>query len=52
MEHTIYYSVPYDIHRYKMTAKDEDQLLTFLKMLIDEKAYGFEVVPEYTIARD
>lgn len=52
MEHTIYYSVPYDIHRYKMQAKDEDQLITFLKLLRDEKAYGFEVVPEYTIARD
>ena len=47
MEHSIYYSVPYDIHRYKMTAKDEDQLVTFVKMLVEEKAYGIEVVPEY-----
>ena len=31
-----------------MDAKDEDQLITFLKMLRDEEAYGFEVVPEYT----
>lgn len=51
MEHSIYYSVPYDIHRYKMTAKDEDQLVTFVKMLVEEKAYGIEVVPEYTITR-
>ena len=51
MKYTIYYSIPYDIHRYRMDAKDEDQLLTFLKMLRDEQAYGFEVVPEYTIAR-
>ena len=48
MEHSIYYSVPYDIHRYKMTAKDEDQLVTFIKMLVEEKAYRIEVVPEYT----
>ena len=52
MKYTIRYSVPYDIRCYKMQAKDEDQLLTFLKMLRDEQAYGFEVVPEYTIARD
>ena len=52
MKYKIKYSLPCDIHRYKMHAKDEDQLLTFLKMLINEKAYGFEVVPEYTIARD
>ena len=51
MKYTIRYSVPYDIHRYMMDAKDEDQLLTFLKMLRDEQAYGFEVVPESTIAR-
>lgn len=52
MKHTIYYSIPYDIHRYKMKAKDEDQLITFLKMLRELKCYGFEVVPEYTISRD
>ena len=51
MKYTIRYSVPYDIHRYTMDAKDEDQLLTFLKMLRDEQAYGFEIVPESTIAR-
>ena len=52
MEYKIKYSISYDIHRYMMVAKDEDQLVTFLKMLRDEQAYGFEVVPEYTIARD
>ena len=52
MKYTIRYSVPYDIHRYMMVAKNEDQLITFLKMLIDEQTYGFEIVPEYTIARD
>ena len=46
MKHTIKYSLPYDIYRYRMDAKDEDQLVTFLKMLRDEQAYGFEVVPE------
>jgi len=51
MKYTIKYSMPYDIYRYVMDAKDEDQLITFLKMLRDEQAYGFEVVPEYTIAR-
>ena len=51
MNYTIKYSLPYDIYRYKMQAKDDDQLLTFLKILRDEQAYGFEVVPEYTIAR-
>ena len=51
MKYTIKYSLPYDIHRYKMDAKDEDQLITFLKMLRDEQAFDFEVVPEYTIAR-
>lgn len=52
MKYTIKYSLPYDIYRYVMDAKDEDQLLTFLKMLRDEQAYGFEIVPEHTIARD
>ena len=46
MKYTIRYSLPYDIHRYKMQAKDEDQLVTFVKMLTDEKAYGIEVIPE------
>ena len=46
MKYTIKYSLPYDIYRYRMDAKDEDQLITFLEMLINEKAYGFEVVPE------
>ena len=44
MKYTIKYSLPYDIYRYAMDAKDEDQLITFLKMLRDEQAYGFEVV--------
>ena len=48
MRYTIKYSMPYDIYRYVMDAKDEDQLVTFLKMLRDEQAYGFEVVPEHT----
>ena len=52
MKYTIKYSLPYDIYRYKMQAKDEEQLATFVKMLIDEQAYGFEIVPEYTITRD
>ena len=46
MKYTIRYSLPYDIHRYKMDAKDEEQLATFVKMLTDEKAYGIEVIPE------
>ena len=29
-----------------MDAKDEEQLATFVKMLVEEKAYGIEVVPE------
>lgn len=52
MKYKIKYSLLYDIHRYVMVAEDEEQLVTFLKMLRDEQAYGFEVVPEYTIARD
>lgn len=47
MKYEIYYSIPEDIYRYKMAAKDEKQLATFIKMLTDEKAYGFEVIPEY-----
>ena len=47
MKYTIRYSMPYDIYRYTMQAKDEDQLATFVKMLVDEQAYGFEIVPEY-----
>lgn len=47
MKYTIKYSLPYDIHRYTMGAKDEEQLATFVKMLVDEQAYGIEVVPGY-----
>ena len=47
MKYTIRYSVPYDIHRYTMDAKDEEQLSTFIKMLVEEKAYRIEVVPKY-----
>ena len=47
MKYTIRYSLPYDIYRYKMQAKDEEQLATFVKMLVEEKAYRIEVVPEY-----
>ena len=46
MKYTIRYSLPYDIHRYMMQAKDEDQLGSFIKMLADEEAYGLEVIPE------
>ena len=46
MEYKIKYSMPYDIYRYVMDAKDEEQLATFVKMLVEEKAYGIEVVPE------
>ena len=46
MKYTIRYSLLYDIHRYMMQAKDEDQLATFIKMLADEEAYGLEVIPE------
>ena len=49
MKYTIHHSMPYDIHRYTMQAKDEDQLATFVKMLVDEQAYGIEVVPENTV---
>ena len=47
MKYTIRYSLPYDIHRYQMQAKDEQQLGTFIKMLVEEKAHGIEVVPKY-----
>ena len=47
MKYAIKYSLPYDIHRYKMDAKDEEQLGSFVKMLVEEKAYGIEVVPKY-----
>lgn len=43
MKYTIYYSCPNDIQRYVIHAKDEKQLVTFLKMLTDEKAYNFQV---------
>lgn len=47
MKYKIKYSLPYDIYRYTMQAKDEGQLGSFIKMLVEEKAYGIEVVPEY-----
>ena len=47
MKYTIKYSLPYDIHRYMMQAKDEEQLATFVKMLAKENAYRIEVVPKY-----
>ena len=47
MKYQIKYSLPYDIRCYKMQAKDEEQLATFVKMLVEEKAYRIEVVPEY-----
>lgn len=43
MKYKIYYSVPDDIYRYTMDAKGEKQLVKYLKMLTDEKAYNFEV---------
>lgn len=43
MKYTIYYSIPNDIYCYKMNAKDEKQLVKFLTMLTDEKAYNFVV---------
>lgn len=46
MKYQIKYSLPYDIYRYTMDAKDEEQLATFVKMLVEEKAYRIEVVPE------
>ena len=48
MKYTIKYSMPYDILLYNMDAKDEEQLATFIKMLVEEKAYRIEVVPKYT----
>ena len=47
MKYQIYYSLPYDIHLYNMDAKNEEQLATFIKMLVEENAYGIEVVPKY-----
>lgn len=44
MKYIIYYSCPNDIQRYKMHAKDEKQLSTFIKMLTDEKAYKIDVI--------
>ena len=43
MKYKIYYSCPDDIYRYTMYAEDEKQLVNFLKMLTDEKAYNFQV---------
>ena len=48
MRYEIKYSMPYDIYRYTMDAKDEEQLGTFVKMLAEEKAYRIEVMPKYT----
>ena len=47
MKYQIKYSLPYDIYRYTMDARDEEQLATFVKMLAEEKAYRIEVVPKY-----
>lgn len=47
MRYTIRYSMPFDIYRYTMDAKDEEQLATFVKMLADEEAYRIEVAPKY-----
>ena len=47
MKYKIKYSLLYDIYRYKMVAKDEEQLATFVKMLVDEGAYGIEAIPKY-----
>lgn len=47
MKYKIRYSMPYDIYRYTMDARDEEQLATFVKMLAEEKAYRIEVVPKY-----
>ena len=47
MKYKIKYSLPYDIYRYTMDARDEEQLATFVKMLTEEKAYRIEVVPKY-----
>ena len=47
MKYAIKYSLPYDIYRYRMDARDEKQLATFVKMLAEEKAYRIEVVPKY-----
>lgn len=43
MKYTIYYSMPGCLCCYRMHAKDEKQLVKFLKMLTDEKAYDFTV---------
>ena len=47
MKYKIKYSLPYDIYRYTMDARDEEQLATFVKILAEEKAYRIEVVPKY-----
>lgn len=43
MKYKIYYSIPEDIYCYTMNAKDEDQLVRFLKMLTEEKAFNFTI---------
>ena len=42
MKYIIYYTLPDEIYS-KMWAKDEKQLVRFLKMLTNEKAYNFSV---------
>lgn len=43
MKYKIFYSIPEDIYCYTMNAKDEKQLVNFLKMLTDEKAFNFVI---------
>ena len=43
MKYAIYYSIPNDVLRYMMSARDEKQLAIFVKMLVDEKAYNIRV---------
>lgn len=43
MKYKIFYSIPEDIYCYTMNVKDEEQLVRFLKMLTDEKAFNFTV---------
>lgn len=43
MKYKIFYSIPEDIYCYVMYAKDEKQLVRFLKMLTDEKAFNFTI---------
>lgn len=52
MKYIIHYSCPNDIYRYEMTAKNEKQLVTFLKMLTDEKAYNFQIGGSYEVEKE